>query len=46
MQRYFSFEKRFRKAKSDPEFSWRGVKIVIPMSGKKGSRTPFWLASF
>jgi hypothetical protein len=27
--------KRFRNAKSDPKFGWRGVVLVIPIPGRK-----------
>jgi hypothetical protein len=33
----FFFEKRFQNAKSGPKFGERGVMLVIPMRGKKGS---------
>jgi hypothetical protein len=31
--------KRFQNAKSGPKFGWRGVVVVIPLPGKKGSAT-------
>jgi hypothetical protein len=40
------FWKRFCNAKSDPKSDHRGVVLVIPMPGEKGSGMPFWLAPF
>jgi hypothetical protein len=33
----FFFGKRFQNAKSGPKFGERGVVLIIPMPGKKGS---------
>jgi hypothetical protein len=44
-QCYFSFE-RFRNTKGGQKYSQRGVVLVITMPRKKGSGTPFQLASF
>jgi hypothetical protein len=38
--------KQVPERKEWPKFFRRGVVLFIPMSGKEGFRTPFWLASF
>jgi hypothetical protein len=45
MQRYFSFEK-VSGTQSDPKFGLRGVLLVIPVPGRKGSGTLFQVVYF
>jgi hypothetical protein len=41
----FFLKKRFWIAKNDPKFRQKGMVLVIPVPGKKGSGTLFHLAS-
>jgi hypothetical protein len=46
MYYYQCIKKKSQNAKSDSKFDKRWRMLIIPITGKKGSRMPYWLAFF